>query len=61
LLAVVLKIADTIARIILYLFCATQIFISHGACGRDEIFGRFARVRPATLCFCLACGETAVL
>jgi len=51
LLAVVLKTADTMERIIPYLFRATQIFIGHCACGRAEIFGRFARVRPATLCF----------
>jgi hypothetical protein len=42
-------------RIIPYLFRATQIFIGHCACGRAEIFGRFAGVRPATLCFFLAC------
>jgi hypothetical protein len=51
LLAVVLKTADTMERIIPDLFRATQIFIGHCACGRAEILGRFARVRPATLCF----------
>src|SRR4029077_5456727 len=51
LLAVVLKTADTIERIIPYLFRATEIFIGDCACGRSKIFGRFARVLPATLCF----------
>ena len=51
LLAVVLKTADTMERIVPYLFRATEILIGHYACGRAEIFGRFARVRPATLCF----------
>jgi hypothetical protein len=51
LLAVVLETADTIERIIPYLFRATEIFIGHCACGGTEIFRRFARLRPATLCF----------
>ena len=51
LLAVVLKTADTIECIIQYFFPALPIFIGHCACGRAEIFGHFARVRPGTLCF----------
>src|SRR4030095_13205689 len=42
LLAVVLKTADTMERVLPDLFRATQIFIGHCACSRAEIFGRFA-------------------
>src|SRR4030095_1959217 len=51
LLAVVLKTADTMECIIQYFFAPLPIFVGHCACGRAEIFGRFARVRPAQLCF----------
>src|SRR6266481_186927 len=51
LLAVVLKTADAMERIIPYLFHAAPIFIDHCARGRAEIFHRFAGVRHATLCF----------
>src|SRR5438128_12235287 len=51
LLAVVLKTADAMQRIIPYLFRAASIFIGHCTCGRAEIFRRFAGVRRATLCF----------
>src|SRR4029077_19073 len=51
LLAVVLETADTVERIIPYLFRATEIFIGHCACGGAEIFSRFAGLRPGTLCF----------
>jgi hypothetical protein len=51
LLAVVLKTADAMERIIPDPFRAAQIFTGHCACGRAEIFSRFAGVRHATLCF----------
>src|SRR6266404_2918203 len=51
LLAVVLKTADAMERIIPYLFHAAPIFIDHCARGQAEIFHRFAGVRHATLCF----------
>src|SRR5438132_12265521 len=51
LLAVVLKTADAMARIIPHPFRAAQMFIGHCARGRAEIFRRFAGVRRATLCF----------
>src|SRR4029453_8137384 len=51
LLAVVLKTADAMERIIPYPFRAAQIFVGCCACGRTEIFRRFAGVRHATLCF----------
>src|SRR5205823_13369065 len=50
-LAVVLKTADAMARIIPFPFRPAQIFIVHCACGRAEIFRRFVGVRHATLCF----------
>jgi hypothetical protein len=37
-------------RIIPYLFRAAPIFIGHCACGRAEIFRRFAGVCHAALC-----------
>src|SRR6266513_4553546 len=51
LLAVILKTADAIERIIPDPFRAAPIFIGHCACGRTEIFRRFARMRHATICF----------
>src|SRR6266550_2560143 len=51
LLAVVLKTADAMARIVPYPFRAARIFIGHCARGRAEIFRRFAGVRHTTLCF----------
>jgi hypothetical protein len=50
LLAVVLKTLDAMERIVPYFFPARSIFIGHCACGRAEIFRRFASVRHATLC-----------
>jgi hypothetical protein len=51
LLAVVLKTADATARIIPFPFRAAKVFVGRRACGRAEIFRRFAGVRHATLCF----------
>src|SRR6266700_4336755 len=51
LLAVVLKTADAMERIIPYPFRSSPIFIGHCARGRAEIFRRFAGVRYGTLCF----------
>src|SRR5438132_9157342 len=51
LLAVVLKTADAMARIMPYSFRMAPIFIGRCAGGRAEIFRRFPGVRHATLCF----------
>src|SRR5438477_11462850 len=51
LLAVVVKTADAMARIIPHPFRAAQILIGHYARGRAEIFRGFAGVRHTTLCF----------
>src|SRR4030095_2960250 len=48
---VVLKTAYAMERIVPHFFPSRQIFICHCACGRAEIFRRFARVRHATICF----------
>src|SRR5205814_3091019 len=50
LLAVVLKSADAMERIIQYAFRATPIFIGRCAHGRAEIFRRLAGVPHATFC-----------
>jgi hypothetical protein len=50
LLAVVLKTADTIERIIPYFFPAGAAFIGCCAYGRVKIFRRFAGVRRSMLC-----------
>src|SRR5947207_15109676 len=51
LLAVVLKTADTMERIIPHCFRTAPIFLGHCARGRAEIFCRLADVCHATLCF----------
>src|SRR4029077_3768175 len=49
--AVGLKISDAMEWVIQYFFPARPIFPPHCACGRAEIFRRFADVRDAALCF----------
>src|SRR5438132_11240659 len=51
LLAVVLKTADAMARVMPYSFRTAQIFIGRCARGRAQTFRRFPGVRHATLWF----------